>query len=88
MIMVQKPLHLLSSPSTHHHLYPSTLPAVLVQPMHIPSLLSLSKPPLLLVLNSNSNNITTTMIASLAHHKTSRSRQPLLIRRNSSPQLC
>jgi hypothetical protein len=44
MTMVQKPLHLLSSPSTHHRRYPSAPPAVLVQPTHIPGLLSLSKP--------------------------------------------
>src|SRR5260221_5708604 len=44
MIMVQKPHHLLSSPSTHHRRHPSAPPAVLVQPTHIPGLLSLSKP--------------------------------------------
>ena len=43
MIMVQKPHHLLSSPSTHHRRHPSAPPAVLVQPTHIPGLLSLSK---------------------------------------------
>jgi hypothetical protein len=45
MIMVQKPVHLLSSPSTHHHRrHPSAPPTVLVQPTRIPGLLSLSKP--------------------------------------------
>jgi hypothetical protein len=44
MIMVQKPVHLLSSPSTHHRRHPSAPPAVLVQPTRIPGLLSLSKP--------------------------------------------
>ena len=44
MIMVQKPLHLLSSPSTHHCWHPLAPLAVLIQPTYIPSLLSLSKP--------------------------------------------
>ncbi|SRR6266403_1741418 len=44
MIMVQKPVHLLSSPSTYHRRHPSAPPVVLVQPTHIPGLLSLSKP--------------------------------------------
>ncbi|KAI0250704.1 hypothetical protein BJV78DRAFT_549066 [Lactifluus subvellereus] len=44
MIMVQKPVHLLSSPSTYHRRHPSAPPAVLVQPTRIPGLLSLSKP--------------------------------------------
>jgi hypothetical protein len=45
MIMVQKPVHLLSSPSTYHHRrHPSAPPVVHVQPTHIPGLLSLSKP--------------------------------------------
>ena len=45
MIMVQKPIHLLSSPSTYHRRHPSAPPAVLVQPTRTPGLLSLSKPP-------------------------------------------
>jgi hypothetical protein len=44
MIMVQKSVHLLSSPSTYHRRYPSAPPVVHVQPTHIPGLLSLSKP--------------------------------------------
>jgi hypothetical protein len=44
MIMVQKPVHLLSSPSTYHRRHPSAPPVVHVQPTHIPGLLSLSKP--------------------------------------------
>jgi len=40
MIMVQKSVHLLSSPSTYHR----RPPVVHVQPTHIPGLLSLSKP--------------------------------------------
>lgn len=44
MIMVQKPIHLLSSPSTYHRRHPSAPPVVHVQPTHIPGLLSLSKP--------------------------------------------
>ncbi|KAI9509315.1 hypothetical protein F5148DRAFT_773530 [Russula earlei] len=43
MIMVQKPLHLLSSPSSYHRRHPSAPPTVLVQPTRIPGLLSLSK---------------------------------------------
>ena len=43
MIMVQKSVHLLSSPSTYHRRHPSA-PVVHVQPTHIPGLLSLSKP--------------------------------------------
>ncbi|KAI9441248.1 hypothetical protein H4582DRAFT_1360595 [Lactarius indigo] len=44
MMMVQKPVHLLSTP-THHRRHPSAPPTVLVQPTRIPGLLSLSKPP-------------------------------------------
>jgi hypothetical protein len=44
MIMVQKPVHLLS-PTTYHRRHPSAPPTVLVQPTRIPGLLSLSKPP-------------------------------------------
>jgi hypothetical protein len=44
MIMVQKPVHFLSSPSTYHRRHPSAPPVVHVQPTHIPGLLSLSKP--------------------------------------------
>jgi hypothetical protein len=44
MIMVHKPVHLLSSPSTYHRRHPSAPPVVHVQPTHIPGLLSLSKP--------------------------------------------
>jgi hypothetical protein len=44
MIMVQKPFNHFSSPSTFHRRLPSAPPAVLVQPTHIPGLLSLSKP--------------------------------------------
>jgi hypothetical protein len=43
MIMVQKPVHLLSSPSGHRR-HPSAPPTVLVQPTRIPGLLSLSQP--------------------------------------------
>ncbi|KAH8996342.1 hypothetical protein EDB92DRAFT_1794095 [Lactarius akahatsu] len=44
MIMVQKPVHMLSTP-TYHRRHPSAPPTVLVQPTRIPGLLSLSKPP-------------------------------------------
>jgi hypothetical protein len=44
MIMVQKPVHLLSSPSAYHRRHASAAPVVHVQPTHIPGLLSLSKP--------------------------------------------
>ncbi|KAN0131944.1 hypothetical protein V8E53_010224 [Lactarius tabidus] len=44
MIMVQKPVHLLSSPTTYHRRHPSAPPTVQVQPTRIPGLLSLSKP--------------------------------------------
>ncbi|THH19278.1 hypothetical protein EW146_g1851 [Bondarzewia mesenterica] len=44
MIMVQKPVHLLSSPVSHRR-HPSAPPAVLVQSTRTPGLLSLSKPP-------------------------------------------
>jgi hypothetical protein len=44
MMMVQKSVHLLSSPSTYHRRLPSAPPVVHVQPTHIPGLLSLSKP--------------------------------------------
>lgn len=44
MIMVQKSVHLLSSPSTYHRRHPSAPPVVHVQSTHIPGLLSLSKP--------------------------------------------
>jgi len=44
MIMVQKPVHHFSSPSTFHRRLPSAPPVVHVQPTHIPGLLSLSKP--------------------------------------------
>lgn len=44
MIMVQKPIHLLSSPTTYHRRHPSAPPTVQVQPTRIPGLLSLSKP--------------------------------------------
>ncbi|KAA1472507.1 hypothetical protein DENSPDRAFT_850970 [Dentipellis sp. KUC8613] len=43
MIMVQKPIHLLSSPTAHRR-HPSAPPAVLVQSTRTPGLLSLSKP--------------------------------------------
>ena len=43
MMMVQKPVHLLSTP-TYHRRHPSAPPTVLVQPTRIPGLLSLSKP--------------------------------------------
>ncbi|KAI0301611.1 hypothetical protein B0F90DRAFT_1718672 [Multifurca ochricompacta] len=43
MMMVQKPVHILTAPSTHRR-HPSAPPAVLVQPTRIPGLLSLSKP--------------------------------------------
>ncbi|KAI0049171.1 hypothetical protein FA95DRAFT_1489757 [Auriscalpium vulgare] len=43
MIMVQKPVHLLSSPMSHRR-HPSAPPAVLVQSTRTPGLLSLSKP--------------------------------------------
>ncbi|KAH9996709.1 hypothetical protein BJV74DRAFT_768855 [Russula compacta] len=43
MIMVHKPVHVLSSPSTYHRRHPSAPPSVLVQPTRIPGLLSLSK---------------------------------------------
>ncbi|KAH9042509.1 hypothetical protein EDB85DRAFT_2139084 [Lactarius pseudohatsudake] len=42
--MVQKPVHMLSTP-TYHRRHPSAPPTVLVQPTRIPGLLSLSKPP-------------------------------------------
>jgi hypothetical protein len=44
MIMVQKPVHHFTSPSTYHRRQPSAPPVVHVQPTHIPGLLSLSKP--------------------------------------------
>ena len=44
MIMVQKPVHLHSSPSTYHRRHPSAPPVVHVQPTHVPGLFSLSKP--------------------------------------------
>ncbi|KAI0035822.1 hypothetical protein K488DRAFT_76387 [Vararia minispora EC-137] len=44
MIMVQKPVHLLSSPTTLHRRLPSAPSAVLVQPTRTPGLLALSKP--------------------------------------------
>ncbi|KAH9989624.1 hypothetical protein BJV77DRAFT_673274 [Russula vinacea] len=44
MIMVQKPVHHFSSPSTYHRRLPSAPAVVTVQPTHIPGLLSLSKP--------------------------------------------
>ncbi|KAI0322936.1 hypothetical protein OF83DRAFT_275009 [Amylostereum chailletii] len=44
MIMVQKPVHLLSSPVVRHRRLPSAPPAVLIQPTRTPGLLSLSKP--------------------------------------------
>jgi hypothetical protein len=45
MIMVSKPVHLLSTPTTYHRRHPSAPPTVQVQPTRIPGLLSLSKPP-------------------------------------------
>ncbi|KAI0262529.1 hypothetical protein BC834DRAFT_971904 [Gloeopeniophorella convolvens] len=44
MMMLQKPVHLLASPSSHRR-HPSAPPAVLVQPTRVPGLLSLSRPP-------------------------------------------
>ena len=65
MIMVHKPVHLLSTPTTYHRRHPSAPPTVQVQPTRIPGLLSLSKPP----------SITPTR-PQQPHHQTHHNRNP------------
>jgi hypothetical protein len=69
MIMVHKPIHLLSSPSTYHRRHPSAPPVVHVQPTHIPGLLSLSKPHPVTPTRSQQQNQTHNRQSRLSHNR-------------------
>lgn len=79
MIMVQKLVHLLSSPSTYYRRHPSAPPTVLVQPTRIPGLLSYQNPKQSFSLTL-SNNTRITVAVNPAHPSASQNRPILPVR--------